>query len=89
MADNRRDDDPLSEEIIQDPIRPAEEVAQNQPGSKGDGSTYRAGAGNPSGDEADDETIVRSRDQKPNKNQTDTQAAMEPDSDPEGKRNTM
>ena len=52
-------------------------------------STYRAGAGNPSGDEADDETIVRSRDQKPNKNQTDTQSAMEPDSDPEGKRNTM
>ncbi len=89
MADNRRTDDPLSEEIRQDPIRPAEEVAQNQPGSKGDGSSYRAGEGNPSSEEGDEEGIVRSRDQKPNTNQTNTQATMEPDGDLGEKRNTM
>lgn len=89
MADNRRTDDPLSEEIRHDPVRPAEEVAQNQPGSKGDGSTYRAGAGTPGSEEGDDEGIVRSRDQKPNTNQTSTQATMEPDGDLGEKRNTM
>ena len=88
MADNRRNDDPLSEETRQDPIRPAEEVAQNQPGSKGDGSINRAGAGNLGSEDGDDE-IVRSRDQKPNKNQTSTQATMEPDGDLGEKRNTM
>jgi hypothetical protein len=89
MADNRRNDDPLSEEIRQDPIRPAEEVAQNQPGSKGDGSTYRAGAGTGDREEGDDEGIVRSQDQQPNKNQTNTQATMEPDGNLGEKRNTM
>ena len=89
MADNRRNDDPLSEEIRQDPIRPAEEVAQNQPGSKGDGSAFRAGAGDPGSEEGDEEGIVRSRDQQPNKNQTNTQAAMEPDGNLGEKRNTM
>ena len=89
MADHRRTDDPRSEEIRHDPIRPAEEVAQNQPGSKGDGSSFRAGGGNPSSEEGDEEGIVRSRDQKPNPNQTNTEAAMEPDGDLGAKRNTM
>ena len=89
MADNKRTDDPLSEEIRHEPIRPAEEVAQNQPGSKGDGSSFRAGGGNPSSEEGDEDGIVRSRDQKPNSNQTNTQAAMEPDGDLGHKRNTM
>jgi hypothetical protein len=89
MPDNTRNDDPLSEEIRQDPIRPAEEVAQNQPGSKGDGSTFRAGAGNPGAEEGDDEGIVRSRAQKPNANQTSTQATLEPDGDLGEKRNTL
>ena len=89
MADNRREDDPLSEEILQDPFRPAEEVAQNQPGSKGDGSTFRAGQGNQAQDQESGDAIVRSRNQKPNPNQTATEATMEPGGDLGHKRTTL
>lgn len=73
----------------QDPIRVPEEVAQNQPGSKGDGSSFRAGGGSPGEDETVDEQIVRSGPQKPNPNQAKTEPAMEPGGDRGHKRNTL
>jgi hypothetical protein len=87
MSHNRRHDDPHSERTRQDPIPMPEEVGQNQPGDKGDGSAYRAGEGNPGEERGDDADIVRSRNQKPAHD--DTQATLEPDGDLGQKRNTM
>jgi hypothetical protein len=89
MSDERRADAPQQEEEGTNPVRGAEEVRQNQPGSKGDGSAFRAGQGNQDAEEADGEPIVRSRAQKPNPNQTATEATMEPGGDLGHKRTTL
>lgn len=68
--------DPLAEEIRQDPVRGVDEVADNQPGSKG------------RRDEEEQE-IVRSASQKPNPNQPSDDATMEPGGDLGRKRTTL
>lgn len=89
MSEQRRAGHPQSESGGPNPVRGPEEVEQNQPGSKGDGSTFRAGQGAEDSEQGGDEAIVRSRDQQPNPNQTATEAAMEPGGDLGHKRNTM
>lgn len=89
MSKQRGADDPQSETNRPEAVRGAEEVGQNQPGTKGDGSTFRAGQGNQDLEEGDDAAIVRSRSQKPNPNQTATEATMEPGGNLGHKRNTM
>jgi hypothetical protein len=79
--------DPLDEEIRRDPARGVEEVANNQPGSKGDGSVSRAGSGGPADDDRNEGEFVRSSAQKPN--HPDGDATMEPGGDLGQKRNTM
>ena len=68
--------DPLEEEIRQDPARGVEEVASNQPGSKGRR-------------EEDEPEIVRSANQKPNPIHPSDDATMEPGGDLGHKRNTL
>lgn len=89
MNQQRRADDPQSEETRPNAVRGAEEVGQNQPGSKGDGSTSRAGQGNQDQDQESGDPIVRSRDQTPNPSQTATEATMEPGGDLGHKRTTL
>ena len=90
MDSLKKHGDPLDEEIRRDPVRGAEEVTDNQPGSKGDGSVTRAGAGSPGQDEFRDEgEIVRSANQKPNPNQPSDDATMEPGGDLGHKRTNM
>ena len=89
MESLKKHGDPLEEEIRQDPVRGAEEVGNNQPGSKGDGSVSRAGAGTPAEDEANAGELVRSRNQTPNPAHPSDDATMAPGSDPDRVRNTM
>ena len=72
--------DPLDEEIRRDPARGIEEVASNQPGSKGDGSVSRPGSGARGDFVAAEGEFVRSANQKPNPNQPDDDATMPPES---------
>jgi hypothetical protein len=65
-----------SEEIRQQPARGVDEVADNEPGSKGRR-------------DEEDQPIVRSAGQTPNPNQSDEEATMEPGGDLGHKRNTM
>jgi len=88
MSENRGKDDPQSA-AAQDGVGVVSEVGQNQPGSKGDGSSDRAGQGSPVGDDSADEPLVRSRDQKPNPSQTSTEATMTPGGDLGHKRTTL
>jgi hypothetical protein len=76
MEPLKKHGDPLEEEIRQDPARGIEEVASNQPGSKGRR-------------EEEEQEIVRSASQKPNPNQSDEEATMEPGGNLGQKRNTM
>jgi hypothetical protein len=89
MDSLKKHGDPLDEEIRRDPVRGADEVTNNQPGSKGDGSSTRAGAGSPVSDDFNEGEIVRSADQKPNPNQPSDDATMEPGGDLGHKRTTM
>ena len=89
MDSLKKHGDPLDEEIRRDPVRGAEEVTNNQPGSKGDGSVTRAGAGSPGQDEFNEGEIVRSANQKPNPNQPSDDATMEPGGDLGHKRTNM
>jgi hypothetical protein len=91
MNRNRRDDDPQSEGPSQDQVRPPEEVSDNQPGSKGDGSAHRAGAGMAAGEDDDLNAgeFVKSASQRPNPNQPSDDAIMPPGGDLGKKRNTM
>ena len=89
MEPLKKHGDPLDEEIRRDPVRGAEEVSDNQPGSKGDGSVSRAGAGSPGQDELAEGEIVRSVNQKPNPNQPSDDATMEPGGDLGRKRTNM
>ena len=89
MEPLKKHGDPLDEEIRRDPVRGADEVTDNQPGSKGDGSVSRAGAGRRDQDDLGEGEIVRSADQKPNPNQPGDDATMEPGGDLGHKRNTL
>lgn len=76
MDSLKKHGDPLEEEIRQDPARGVEEVASNQPGSKGRR-------------EEEDQPIVRSADQKPNPNQPDDDATTPADVDLSRRRSNM
>ena len=76
MEPLKKHGDPLEEEIRPDPVRGAEEVTSNQPGSKGRR-------------EEDESEIVRSANQTPNPNHPSDDATMEPGGDLGHKRNTM
>jgi len=89
MESLKKHGDPLDEEIRRDTVRGADEVASNQPGSKGDGSVTRAGAGSPGRGESTEGEIVRSANQKPNPNHASDDATMEPGGDLGHKRNTL
>lgn len=71
--------DPLDDEIRRDPVRAFDEVSNNQPGSKGDGSVNRAGSGDRATSDRPEGEIVRSADQKPNPNQPDDDATRPPE----------
>lgn len=89
MDSLKKHGDPLEVEIRRDAVRGAEEVSDNQPGSKGDGSRDRAGAGGRA-DGADDEPrLVRSANQKPNPAHPADDATMEPGGDLGQKRTTL
>ena len=66
----------MENEIRKDPVRGAEVVESNQPGSKGRR-------------EEDEPEIVRSAGQTPNPNQSDEEATMEPGGDLGQKRTTL
>jgi hypothetical protein len=89
MESVKKHGDPLKEEIDTNTVRGAEVVGNNQPGSKGDGSVTRAGAGTPGEDEGAEGEIVRSVSQTPNPSQPDDDATMPPGADPGHTRNTM
>jgi hypothetical protein len=89
MDSLKKHGDPLDEEIRRDPPRVAEEVSNNQPGSKGDGSVNRAGSGSRDENDLAEGELVRSRNQTPNPNQPSDDATMEPGGDLGHKRNTM
>ncbi len=89
MDSLKKHGDPLDEEIRQDPARGIEEAASNQPGSKGDGSRDRAGAGGRADSDLDENRIVRSANQKPNPAHPADDATMSPGGDLGHKRNTM
>jgi hypothetical protein len=88
MESLKQHGDPLEEEIRPEAVRGAEEVGNNQPGSKGDGSVSRAGAGTGEDHEGPGE-LVRSKSQTPNPSQPDNDATMPPGADPGHTRNTM
>ena len=76
MESLKKHGDPLEEEIRQDPVRGAEEVAGNQPGSKGRR-------------EEDEPEFVRSANQNPNPDRPSDDATMEPGGDLGQKRTTL
>ena len=76
MEPIKKHGDPLEEENRQDPVRGAEVVENNQPGSKGRR-------------DEEEQVIVRSASQKPNANQSDEEATMAPGGDLGQKRTTM
>jgi len=76
MEPLKKHGDPLDEETRKEPVRGADEVTDNQPGSKGRR-------------DEDEPEIVRSASQTPNSNQSDEEATMEPGGDLGQKRNTM
>ena len=76
MDSLKKHGDPLAEEIRQDPARGVEEVASNQPGSKG----WR---------EEEEQEIVRSADQTPNPNQRDDDATTPAETDLSKRRSNM
>ena len=76
MDSLKKHGDPLEEEIRQDPVRGVEEVASNQPGSKG----WR---------EEDEQPIVRSADQTPNPSQPDDDATTPAETDLSKRRSNM
>ena len=79
MDSLKKHGDPLDEEVRRDPARGVEEVASNQPGSKGDGSVTRAGSGGRADDDLNEGEFVRSANQKPNPNQPDDDATRPPE----------
>jgi hypothetical protein len=76
MESLKKHGDPLEEEIRPDPARGVEEVASNQPGSKG----WR---------EEEKQDVVRSADQTPNPNQPDDDATTPVETDLSKRRSNM
>ena len=76
MDSLKKHGDPLEDEIRSDPARGIEEVASNQPGSRGRR-------------EEDEKEIVRSADQKPNANQPEDDATTPHDVDLSKRRSNM
>ena len=76
MDSLKKHGDPLEEEIRQDPVRGVEEVASNQPGSKGRR-------------EEEEQPIVRSADQMPNPSQPDDDATTPAETDLSKRRSNM
>ena len=76
MDSLKKHGDPLEEEIRQDPVRGVEEVASNQPGSKG----WR---------EEEEQPVVRSADQTPNPSQPDDDATTPVETDLSKRRSNM
>jgi hypothetical protein len=74
MESLKKHGDPLEDEVR--PVRGADVVSDNDPGSKG--TEDRNGG-----------EVVRSRDQKPNPSQPEDDATMEPGGDLGQKRTTM
>lgn len=89
MDSLKKHGDPLEEEIGRTTVRGADEVRDNQPGSKGDGSLNRAGAGEPNEDREADGEIVRSANQTPNPDRPSDDATMQPGGDLGRKRTTL
>ena len=89
MDSLKKHGDPLDEEVRRDPARGIEEVASNQPGSKGDGSLNRAGSGRRAEDDREPGELVRSANQKPNADEPSDDATMEPGGDLGHKRTNM
>jgi hypothetical protein len=91
MESLKKHGDPLEEEIRPEaePVRGADVVGNNQPGSKGDGSVTRAGAGTGDADEGNAGEFVRSANQQPNPVHPNDDATMPPGADPEKTRHTM
>ena len=88
MESLKKHGDPLEVEIHRI-SRTADEVTDNQPGSKGDGSANRAGSGSRDENDRPEGRIVRSADQKPNPNQPSDDATMAPGGDLGKKRTTL
>ena len=89
MESLKKHGDPLEEEIRRNTPRGADEVTDNQPGSKGDGSVTRAGSGARDEEEGEPGEFVRSANQKPNPAHPSDDATMEPGGDLGQKRTTM
>jgi hypothetical protein len=89
MESLKKHGDPLEEEIRRDSTRGVDEVTNNQPGSKGDGSVNRAGSGSRDDNDLAEGELVRSANQKPNPNHPSDDATVEPGGDLGQKRNTM
>ena len=89
MESLKKHGDPLDEEIRPDPVRGADVVGNNQPGSKGDGSVTRAGSGARDEEEGEPGEFVRSANQKPNPDHPADDATMAPGGDLGQKRTTM
>jgi hypothetical protein len=89
MGSLKQQGDPLDDEIRRDPVRGADEVTDNQPGSKGDGSVNRAGSGSRSEAEDTSGQIIRSKSQTPNPNQPDHDATRTRDAVSDDTRSNM
>jgi len=76
MEPLKKHGDPLEDEIQEQSARTADEVKDNQPGSKGRR-------------DEEDQPIVRSASQTPNPNQPSDDATMEPGGDLGNKRTNM
>ena len=76
MESLKKHGEPLEDEVRTDPARGIEEVASNQPGSKGRR-------------EEDEKEIVRSANQQPNPNQPSDDATTPPDADLSKRRSNM
>ena len=76
MESLKKHGDPLEEEIRPDPARGIDEVASNQPGSKGRR-------------EEEEQEIVRSANQTPNANQPDDDATTPVEADLSKRRSNM
>ena len=76
MESAKKHGDPLEDEIRPEPVRGAEEVDDNQPGSKGRR-------------EEEEQAVVRSADQRPNPNQPDDDATTPAEADLSRRRKNM
>jgi hypothetical protein len=76
MDSLKKHGDPLEDEIREAPARIVDEVSDNQPGSKGRR-------------DEEEQPIVRSAGQKPNPNQPEDDATMQPGGDLGRKRTNM